>query len=425
MDLDGKKLLILGGGILQKEIVLEAKKLGLYAVVTDWNPVEKSPAKQLADEYLKISTADTESLAGFIKENNVSGVITGFSDVLLHHYVDLCERVKLPYYANKVQLKYLHNKKRFKNLCRKFGIKTPKEYSINFEDICFPELEFPVVVKPVDGEGGKGLTICKNIKELNKTCKRALSFSRSNQLISEQYLQGDEITVFYLFNNRQVILTAVADRLVQNVYKSLPPLPIGYLFPSKYTENYIHSVHQKVTQMFNSLDIKYGFAYIQAIVHNGEIYFLEAGFRLTPVMDFKLSEKVVGINPLRSLIEFAVTGKMGLNVSNEITANWSKYGCNVTILCSPGTIKKVEGIENISEIPQVIDVIQSYREGDTIKEEWVGTLLQIFLRILFTAEDETELREVSGLINDIIDKRVKVISENGENILLKTKVNFL
>ncbi|NLL56079.1 MAG: hypothetical protein GX242_02575, partial [Clostridiales bacterium] len=89
-SLKGKKLLILGGPALACDIVEKAKELGVYTIVTDWYEPNKSPAKLIADQYAMVSTADIDSLASFIKENKVDGVITSFIDSTLPYIEAVC-----------------------------------------------------------------------------------------------------------------------------------------------------------------------------------------------------------------------------------------------------------------------------------------------------------------------------------------------
>ena len=68
MNIKGKKLLILGSNALTCDIVKTARELGIYTIVTDWNPIEKAPAKQIADEYWNNSLLDYDILVQKIKE---------------------------------------------------------------------------------------------------------------------------------------------------------------------------------------------------------------------------------------------------------------------------------------------------------------------------------------------------------------------
>ena len=82
-DLRGKRLLILGGMRFSCEIVKTAQSLGIYTLVADYNKIEDSPAKQIADEAVDLSVIDVDAVVSYIKNNDIDGVFVGFNDMLL------------------------------------------------------------------------------------------------------------------------------------------------------------------------------------------------------------------------------------------------------------------------------------------------------------------------------------------------------
>ena len=74
------------------------------------------------------------------------------------------------------------------------------------------KIEFPVIVKPVDSSGSRGISVCRNKEELKRAGLKALRYSASKRLIIEQYIEGDEITVNYIIENGTAMLTSIHDR---------------------------------------------------------------------------------------------------------------------------------------------------------------------------------------------------------------------
>ena len=89
--------------------------------MTDWYPLERSPAKQIADEALYVSTADVDAVVDLIKEKNINGVITGFTDSVLPYYAMICKKAGLPCYGTKEQFEIMINKRKYKELCKNLG----------------------------------------------------------------------------------------------------------------------------------------------------------------------------------------------------------------------------------------------------------------------------------------------------------------
>ena len=192
-DLKGKKLLIMGGIAAACDIVKKAKEMGLYVIVTDY--YENSPAKRIADESYMVSTTDVEAVVDLCKNKKVDGVITGYIEFMLPYYCEVCRRLALPCYATKEQIMLTNNKRKFKNLCRNNEIKVPEDYHVDgsFKREDLDRIEYPVVVKPADNGGARGISICRTESELKAAHKKAESFSRSGEVVVERYVEGDEV----------------------------------------------------------------------------------------------------------------------------------------------------------------------------------------------------------------------------------------
>ena len=201
MKLDGKRLLILGGSRISCEIIRHARAMGIITAVDDWYPLEKSPAKQMADEAYYVSTSDIDAMVKLISEKKFDGVITGFTDSVLPYYAEMCERAGLPAYGTKEQFEIFIDKKKYKKLLNEFDVPTILEYVVNpdrFEESTVG-ITYPVIVKPSDGSGSRGISICQNKEELKKAITIASETSKAKEYLIEQYIDGPEATVFWLF----------------------------------------------------------------------------------------------------------------------------------------------------------------------------------------------------------------------------------
>jgi biotin carboxylase len=310
--LKGKRLLILGGSRISCEIVKRAQEMGIYVMVTDWYPIEKSPAKQIADEAFLVSTADVDAVVQLIKEKKVDGVFTGFTDSVLPYYARICEKAGLPCYGTEKQFEIMINKRKYKELCRKFGVPTVEEYKIDesFQDEDFDRIKYPVLVKPADNSGARGVTICRSKEELKEAYNKAISFSQSKEVLVERYIEGKEVTTFWLFRDGEIYLTALGNRHVKHNQEGVIPLPVAYTFPSVYLDKYQREVVPRVKEMLRSIGIKNGMMFMQCLVEDGNCIVYDIGYRLTGSLEYKLLEKVCGYNPLDMMIKFALTGSM-------------------------------------------------------------------------------------------------------------------
>src|SRR5699024_5380375 len=267
-DLKGKRLLILGGSRISCEIVKKAQEMGIYTMVTDWCTLEQSPGKQIADKYFMTSRADIKAMVKLVKDEKIDGIRTGFTDSVLPYYAQICEEAGLPCYGTEEQFEILTNKNAYKKLCRDFGIPVVDEYKIAEEDLDTDKInpiKYPVLVKPSDGSGAKGVSVCKNKSELIKGYRNALAFSESKEVIVERYIDGKEVTVFYTLQDGEIYLIGMGNRHIKHNQEDVIALPVAYTFPSIYLKEYRETVEPRGKEMFKSLGMKNGMVFMKCL----------------------------------------------------------------------------------------------------------------------------------------------------------------
>ena len=409
--LKGKRLLILGGMRFSCEIVKKAREMGIHTIVADYNRIEDSPGKQIADEAVDLSVIDVEAVVSYVKKNAIDGVIVGFNDMLLPYYAEICQKCGLPCYGTKEQFETLIAKDRYKALCRQFGVPTIPEFDVSDENI-----KFPVLVKPVDNSGSRGISICHNRQELDNAVKIGKKASKNGKVVIERYMDGREVTVFWTFQDGNYYLSALANRHVKhNQGDDVIPLPVGYTFPSVFLPRYRKEVEENCKRMFQYLGLKDGMMFMQCKVEDGRCYVYDLGYRLTGSLEYKILERMCGYNPLEMMIYFALTGKMGKeSIADKAVPEFKTPAFNVSCLCAPGTIKSITGIDRVKKMPEVDDVVIAHAPGETITEQMRGLLAQITVRVLGSVSAKEDLLPTMRQI----DETIHIISTSGEQLLL-------
>lgn len=406
----GKKILVLGGVSLSPQIVKMAQDEGAIVFVTDY--LKCSPAKLIANKSFMISTHDTASILRLIKKEKIEGVVTPPIDSLLANYQKICEKANLKCYGSKEQIDIFTNKNKFKNICCKFNIPIIKEYRINNLE----KIKFPVLIKPTDNSGGKGVFICKTKKEFNFFYKQALLFSPSKRVIIEEFVEGQEVQAHYLIINKKIYFITMFDRCTNNLPSdNFMPILTAQISPSKHLINYKKLINNKVIKMIKSLKIENGVLFFQAITDGSKFYFFDPGFRLSGAMEYIIFEKLFNINTMKMLINYSVTGEMDDGSIEPFNGlNYKKWGCNISFSVKTGKIGKIIGINDILQITEVVDVVLSYREGENVLKESEGTLGQRILRVFIVTQEKEKLIKAINKIK----KKFKVLSVDGKNMLL-------
>ena len=366
MDLTGKKLLILGGGATSIDIVEAARKMGVYTIVTDWYDTKRSPVKLVADEYWNEEIFKPERIAQLIKEHNINGVITGFTDSYLLQYQRICELSGLPCYATKEVFELTMDKARFKQLCRDNDVPVIPEYDLATFDPSVINDKNKVIIKPVDNSGSRGVVLCTKPEDFQKCLDFALSFSEKKQVIIERYMEMDSISLSYTIQDGVVSLSTSDDRYVHKADNGSSVTQCG-VYPSKYTEAYIEKIDPKMRKMYERAGLKNGVLAVQFFTDGNEFYVMEMGHRLTGGQHYTYTMAENGISSLEQLIHFAITGSMAdYSIAERDNARFNHVYCHLFILGKEAKIARFEGLDYLKQMPEVMHLTEMKRVGDQI-----------------------------------------------------------
>lgn len=406
--------MILSGISHMIDVVQTAKKMGLYTIVTDKAP--GSPAKAYADRSYDVSTSDIDQLEEIARAEGIDGVFNGFDDLNTWNALALCERLGLRYYATKEQLEICSNKDQFKTFCRRFNVPVIEEYPIdsNLDNEEMLKVDYPVIVKPVDSYASQGITVCYNHEELVAGYAKALDYSKSKKAIVEPFIDTPYGTMmYYTVQNGEVFLSAVTDRHVHKQAKEHPPLPIAVAFPSRHKELYLKKVDPQVRDMLRAMNIDNGLLLIQALYENEKFYIYEMGFRISGSQHYTIIEKQTGVNLLEMMLDYAVGEDISKYDISQYDDSYMPYpSCNLPILLNGGTIAEINGLEEILEMPNVLNAVINREVGDEVKK--TGSYIQMFGRFTIVANSMEELHDT---INTIYDQ-LKIVSTEGEDMTL-------
>ncbi len=406
MQLNGKRLLVLGGTSASLDIVKNARRMGVYTIATDDQP--HGVAKEAADEAAFVSTTDFDGLSALIKEKHIDGVFCGPSEFNIRNLLILCEREGLPCYTNTEIWNRCANKDEFKAYCRQYGVDTPEEYTITVDttDEELDRIEYPIILKPVDGCSSKGISVCRNKEEVRRAYKVAMDASTCKRIVAEKFIEndGELFGVRYLLRDGEAIPYFIMDTYVTDPTGSTTPISAFTYAPSKYAAYYLEHMDKNVRRMLNGMGLKNGTAFFQSLPYKGKIYFHEMGYRLSGGMLFKLTEPMVGVNDMKLMIRCALGEPMYTDdeVKDIDLMHMKGVGAQLMLPLTVGTIGKIEGLDAVLALPCVTDFIQYYHAGDTLKLEHMGTLSQHFGRLSLLADREEEILDAVRFVNDTL-----------------------
>lgn len=403
------KLLLLGGKpIGSVDIARYAKSLGCYVIVCDYLPKEQSPAKQFADEVWEYSTADVDLIVQRAQKEGVNAVFTGVHEFNIARCQEVCEKLNLPFYVDKPTMTNAANKSYYKNVFAQFEIPLISQYKIEDKKI------YPVLLKPVDGSGAYGLKICNSEQEFQENLPKALEFSSKKEVLIEQYIkEKEEITTVYFIVDGVPYLASVADRIVKHFDNAVIPLPIAYVWNSKYLDLYEKTIDEKMKKAIQFMGLKNGMLFIQSIVKDNQIMPYDIGFRLSGTQEQNIIEAMCGYNPLKLMVDFAFYGKFNNDdFVSLINPHFKGAAAQITFLAKPSVVGCFEGLDEIQKNNNVIRIIKNKQEGELIPDSALGTLNQVALRVFVKSDNQENLQDLI----ESIRKKVKIYSNTNIEI---------
>jgi biotin carboxylase len=416
MQLDKKKLLILGGNPETIPLVLVAQKMGIEVYLTDDNP--NSPAKKFANKSFNVNGLDVEGIIELAVNENIDGVLVGVADILVKSYVKVCYALKFPCYATEELSNIFSHKDIFKAKIKEFDLSGIPEYELTSELLQsdLDKIHYPVMVKPVDNGGGVGMTCCYNESEIKMAVTKALNSSKRQKFIVERYMECSDVGIYYTFQDGVCSTSLVYDRYTSGEQEGVSRVCLGGTYPSKYIDIFLNKTDKNLRKMFNEIGVKNGVLMLSAFFENDEFYFYDPGFRLQGESPNLFLDYFHGYDQREQLIKFSLTGSMGDKKAYKLDDPFlnGNFAATLWILLKEGEIKEIQGFEILNNNQNVIEVITRLKIGDIITKDIIGTEKQVYCRIYIAAKSKYELSRILKFLQN----NLKVISTDNQNMVL-------
>lgn len=416
LEFEGKKLLILGANPETIPLVQVANNMGIKTIVT--SNVLNDAAKKYAWKSFDINGLDVPAVVSLARDEHVDGVLVGVADILVPAYCKVCDALELPCYATEDIVNVFSFKDIFKATFERYGIHGIPGYYLDtdIKDVDVEKIHFPVVVKPVDGYSGLGMTIVYNKDGLKDAIEKALTFSKVKRFLVERYMQCDDVGLYYTFKDGVCSLSCIFDRYTSDEQNELSRVNLGGIYPSKHIDDYFKRMHPNALRLFKAIGIKDGVLLLQAFYENGEFYVYDTGFRFQGEAPHLLMKAIHGFDQREMLIRFALTGSQGdLNLLKEDDPYFrGKSAATLWFLLKEGKISKIEGLNDLDNDSRIVAYVHRFHEGDIIPHEWVGTEKQVLTRLYIVCNSKKELADAISEYR----QKVKVLDDNSSNMLL-------
>jgi len=391
-------LIIIGAGQEQIRAYKVAKKLGLYVIGTDMD--DNAPAFSFADLKLLASTRDLEETLTSIKEIpshlKVQGVMTIGNDAA-KTVSGVAEYFKTPCISTKAASN-ASDKSLMKSCFRSADVPTPDYKIVNsIEDLhnhC-ALMNFPLVLKPSDGRGSRGVLLLDEAIDLDYAFEYSIQNSATKVLLLEEFIDGDQLSVEGIFVNNKYMGVAFADRNYSRLSETKPfIIEDGGVIPSKHTGKILHDINLCIEQASRSLGISEGPVKADIVLNNGKPMVIELAARLSG--NYLASHHLrwaFGIDIVRAVIKYSIGNEIH---EADLLPSKNKYLAARYFFPEAGVIESIEGVEEVESDSRVKKLEIFRKPGDVQPKIEANIHRAGIIRCLGDSlEEVTEIAETS------------------------------
>lgn len=323
-----KKILLLGGSRYLLPVIKAAHELGLYVITCDYLP--DNIAHKYSDEYVNVSIIDKEAVLSVALEKRIDGIMSFATDPGVVTAAYVAEKMGLPSCGSYESVSILQDKGRFRSFLSKNGFNVPNARSYAKIDEALQDINFfnwPVIVKPVDSAGSKGVTRVDEKVNMKKAIEYALGFSHCGEFIIEDFIEKKGCSSdsdSFSIDGKLVATTFSSQRFDLNADN--PYAPMAYSWPSTFSEEHEKELQSELQRLLTLLGMKSSIYNIETREGvDGKAYIMEVsprggGNRLAEMIRF-----ASGVDLIKAAVQAAIGMPVEVIEQPKYSGCWAEY----------------------------------------------------------------------------------------------------
>lgn len=360
-----KKLMLLGGLRYLLPMIEEAHKLGVYVITADYLP--DNIAHKYSDKYCNVSIIDKDAVLQAAQDLKIDGILSHAVDPGVTTAAYVAEKMDLPFQCSYKAACILQDKSLFRRFLTEHGFNCPKAKGYtNIED-ALKDVDFfnwPVIVKPVDSAGSKGVTKVVDKSYLKTAIETALSASISKNFIIEDFLDkvGAQSSADVFTVDGTLVYPAYSDQLFDKDAAN-PYTPAIEIWPASMEQRFQNDLTAQLQRLFTLLGVKSGIYNVESrVCSDGKAYIMEVSPRGGGNRIAELQDMATG----QSLIVNEIKKALGMPMDNITMPQYDGVWCNYILHSyEEGTFVSLE-IDPTFKSKYVRDVGLIVKPGDHI-----------------------------------------------------------
>ena len=360
------RIMVLGGGSAQLNLIRRAKAMGDFVIVADYLP--DCPGKDIADVHMPVSTFDTEGVIRAGQEHGIQAIVTTGTDQPVLTAARAAEALGLPFYMDSRTALAFTNKRVMKAFFREHHIPANDSVLIG-RDFAPQEIDgirFPAVLKPVDSQGQRGIYLVDEPVSVDRHIRDTLGYSREDKALLETYYKSDEITVNGWVADGKANILSVVDRLTIRDTRHIG-ICLCHHFPSVHLKKYHREIEELTQRIVTALGMVNGPLYFQYLIGDQGLRVNEVAARIGGAYEDLTMPLLSGIDILGMLLSYVRTDSCDTRALHGYDVmRRNKYVSTQLFFCRPGNVKGITPRSEMLSLPGIRDVYYAYAPGNEI-----------------------------------------------------------
>lgn len=394
-----KSILIFGLGSLQKSLIKQCKTLGIRTIGLD--PTPNPICKNDVDVFRVVPGDDFDMTIAVAKDFNVDGLTCAATDKPLVMMARIAELLSLPFYSVETA-EWSTDKFLMKQRFNDGGVPCAKGRLVNsFGEFESEHWEYPVIVKPRDNSGSRGVIYCKDASAVREAMTEAFQFTKKTDVLIEEYIDGQEYSIEGIhYKGKSYVIQYTQKRVTSFPYN----VELGHIQPADLTEEQKQQINEVIGKIAKALHFDNCGSHTELKIGRRGVVVIETSPRLGGGMiTSHLVPLSTGINMEQLTIKMAINESLD---ENDFIPTRHQFSTVQFFNLPQGVISRIKGLDILKEIDGVLDYEFELKEGDEVPLLTNG--LKRYGQVLLQAPNRKELLKRIELINDIIKEAIKI-----------------
>lgn len=356
------RLMILGAGRGQVDLIRTAKQMGYHTIIASIQG--NYPGFQLADEICYVNITDPKAVSEAAAQCHADGIATACMDTgitALGYACDQNHLIGVPGAAAEMS----QNKLLMKSALMENGVNTARYKKVCSRDeleIIIQELNFPLIIKAVDLQGSRGINIVYDVTELYAGYDRTMSETHKDYCIVEEFIEGYEFGAQAFIYNGEVLYILPCGDIT---YRGNTNIPVGHYAPLDADEAFLEKTREQVVKAIHALGLNNCAVNVDLIMKDGEIYIIELTGRIGANCLSQLTSIYYGMDVNRLIVDTAMGNDPRAYFNQAEKKAVASYA---QMLISETTGRLVRIVDTNPPADDIYEITYFVKEGDTIRK---------------------------------------------------------